>query len=290
MHPQRNKSSKNHYSQITATVSVALVLTLVGLIAMTALTVHALARQMEEEVGYTVVLSDSVTNAQAQDLGSAIKRLPSTANVTFRSAEQVLARWQEMAGADSILSLTETNPFLPEWDVTVKPSWASPDSLRSIARRLTALDMVEQVSCRDDQAKVADATVTTVTTVLAIVAAVLGLISFFLISNAIRLSVYARRHSIHAMRLVGAKNGFIRRPFLVEALLSALMAATAASAIIAAAYYYLISNYAEIALTLPLEFLLWTIAGIFVAGIIICLMAALFSTNRYLRTDAGRLV
>ena len=122
-------------------------------------------------------------------------------------------------------------------------------------------------------------------TVLLSVAAALLLISFVLINNTVNLSIYSRRFLIHTMKLVGATTAFIRRPFVVAGAVNGLISAAVASVLLV-----LLRIYAASAEPMAAVALTWTrmgilIAGVAVCGVVICSLAAIISTNRFLRSS-----
>ena len=122
--------------------------------------------------------------------------------------------------------------------------------------------------------------------ILIIIAAALLLISFVLINNTVRLTVYSRRFLIHTMKLVGATGAFIRRPFLQINLLQGVIAGVLASGILVG-FTAWAASLKEVLLTafLPWDAVGLLCLGMIVAGMIICTLAALLATNRYLRKD-----
>lgn len=274
------------YSQITSTVSVSLVLLMLGVISLLGIGARKVAGQMEEQVGFTVVMTDSASARNINSMGTILKRAPYTAEATYISAAEVLDRWNSLLGEGD--SVAGSNPFLPEWEVKVKHGYSSPDSLIAIASRLRSYPDVADVSCRTDVADAINSTVNMLTITFVAIAAVLLIISFFLISNTIRLAVYSHRHTIHAMRLVGATGGFIRRPFVGTAVMCGLIAAAAATAVLAAAVLYISTIFPPLLQLDALEYGC-VAGGMFVIGIAICAIAAVVATNRYLRMDYDEL-
>ena len=122
-----------------------------------------------------------------------------------------------------------------------------------------------------------------VAVVLIVIAATLLLISFMLINNTVRLTIYSRRFTIHTMKLVGATPGFIRKPFLINNSVHGVIAAIMTSAILAGLLYYAHSFDASIAHAVAWDKAVWVFAGILVTGVLICFVSALIATNRYLR-------
>ncbi len=273
-------------SQIMSAISVCLVLILMGLTAMAGLAARNVAKAVEQQIGMTVVLCDSLDSSSINAVGAKIRQVPGVENIEFTSASDVLHRWNAMMGShDSILT---ADAFLPEWDVKMKAESSTPQSLAKAADTIRHFDGVFDVAVQQDMAEDIHSTVDTGTLIFIILASVLGIISFVLISNTVRLAVYARRDTIHAMRLVGATRGFIRRPFVMSALLEGLAAATAASVILAGALFYAGNLWPEITETIAWEEAAWVFCGLYVSGALLCTAAALFATNRYLRIDYDR--
>ena len=127
--------------------------------------------------------------------------------------------------------------------------------------------------------------ITRLTWIMLAVAAALLVISFVLINNTVSLAVYSRRFVIHTMRLVGATGAFIRRPFLAAGAMTGLVAAVAASAVLAAVQAYVMRMDPAVAATLDWRASALIYAALAVAGVLICLIASVVATNRYLRSD-----
>jgi cell division transport system permease protein len=120
--------------------------------------------------------------------------------------------------------------------------------------------------------------------VLLVLAVLLTIISFELINNSVRLGIYARRFIIHTMKLVGASWGFIRRPFIVSAVVTGLIAALIANGVLACCFYAIQSYQA-------LTWFDFAIVGVsvLVFGIAITTLCTFASVNKYLRMKAGEL-
>lgn len=273
------------YSQITSIVSVALVLLMLGMIASGGFAVRNAARQMSEDVGVTVVMSDTATVEMTRAVGRRMASAGYARTLRYVDAKSVLERWKVLSGEDAE-GLTGENPFTGEWDMSVKAGYASRDSLEMIAKELHLMAGVEEVNGQSDIADAIGDGIDLATWIFAVVAGVLALISFVLISNTIRLAVYSRRLTIHAMLLVGATRGFIRRPFVMSGFLGGVMAATGATVVLGGAYYYMVSQYAVVGELVTLADAAWIAGGLYAVGALICVTASLLATNRYLRMDS----
>ena len=128
-----------------------------------------------------------------------------------------------------------------------------------------------------------------VSIILLVLAVLLTFVSFSLISNTVRLSVYARRFVIHTMKLVGASWGFIRRPFLKQAVGVGIIAAILANGVLGAGVYGLYLTQPGVSDIVTWEVLAITAASILLFGIVITALCAWLAVNKFLRMKAGEL-
>ena len=271
---------------LTTVVSVTLVLLLVGIIAAIWIAADAETRRLREQIELSVVLSDSVPSAAAADISERLKQQPYAANVTVISRQQALESWKNDTGED-LQEIFGVNPFSEEVTFTVKADYAASDKIKGIVSRIEMWPGVEEVSSPDtEMVDAMNQNIGALTVILAIIAAVMLVISFVLINNTVHLTVYSRRFTIHTMQLVGATNGFIRRPILIDNLLAGLLAGLIASAVMAVA----IVAARDSAMPDIADFFGWGAYGIVagslvIVGMLLCVVASLFSANLYLKKD-----
>lgn len=274
-------------SQLTATLSVALVLAVLGLSAALGFAAHNTADILRRQVGFVVVMNEDATTAQLNAMKTLWVGSPKISDVKYASPDEVLQRWNSQMGTSGVDAelLGGVNPFLPEFEVNVSAACAHPDSVSQLAGQAAAMEGVREVKVNTATAADLQHTVGSIMLVLAILGGVLLVISFALINNTIRLSIYSHRFVIHTMRLVGATAAFIRRPFVNRAMICGVIAAAIATLLTGAAGAWLHSADPSIAALIgPLD-AAWIVAGMFVAGICICAIAAIFATNRYIRLN-----
>ncbi|MDE5786772.1 MAG: permease-like cell division protein FtsX [Duncaniella sp.] len=269
-------------TRLTATASVALVLLIAAIAAMAGIVARNLSDAVRESVGFTVVLRNDVTASETAAVRDALQASPGIARIEYSSAQKVLERWQLDLDED-IEVLAGVNPFSPEFEVNVTAACARPDSIDTIITPLASIPQIDEIITHTTVATELNATFDSLRMILLIIAGALLIISYVLISNTVRLAIYARRFDIHTMKLVGATPGFIRRPFLAANVVNGLVAGIIASAILTAILIYCHSLEPRIVdYITPVAYaatILSTIAG----GIMICLIAALAATNKYLR-------
>ncbi len=277
-------------SHLTTIVSVTLVLMLVGIIAMVWVGANSETRRLREQVELCAVMADSLSNAQANEIGRQISKEPFSKKVIVVSKEQALKNWTADTGED-LAELYGINPLSPEVTFTLKAEWNGYDKIESIKRKVEAIPGVESVDAPESEmVEAMNANIAGMTLILGIVAAVMLVISFVLINNTVQLTIYSRRFTIHTMQLVGATGGFISRPVVMNNALCGLMAGMLSSLILAASLAC--APYAGIGDLLSV--ISWQVfgciaGGMIALGMILCSLTAWIATARYLRKDYDEL-
>lgn len=273
-------------AHLTTIVSVTLVLLMVGIIAAVTCAASRETRRLKEQIELSVVLGDSCSDAAADSLARRIAAMPFAASADAISRDDAMKQWSDDTGED-LEEVLGVNPFSPEVAVAIRADYASADSLKSVGSRLKALPHVQEVAVPDaSMVESMNRNIRTLSYVLGAIAAVMLVISFVLINNTVHLAISARRFTIHTMQLVGATDSFIRRPFLTDNLLNGAISGAIASAILAGA----LAGARSAGMTEITRLVGWGAwgvisAGLIVAGMLICTLAALLATHRYLRAD-----
>lgn len=285
---KHNKEIKISYwaAHLTTIVSVSLVLVIIGIIALITFSAATETRKLRERLQVSVVMADNVSDSVAASLAKEVATRPFALSVDVVTKEDALNNWKNDTGED-LESLFGVNPLSPEVAFTVKSGYASESALKKIESELKAMPGVESVALPDStMVENMNRNIETFAIVLGIIAAVMIVISFVLINNTVHLAVYARRFTIHTMQLVGATDGFIRRPFIFNNMLSGLISGLGASGIMAIALAAAPSG----GFTDVTSYISWVVygivaAGMVAAGVLLCGIAAWIATTRYLRQD-----
>lgn len=285
---KKTKEVKISYlaAHLTTIVSVTLLLLLVGAIGILGVAARNAARQIREQQQVNIVMADSVSDGMAQAVSRRIASRPFALDCRVVTKAEALADWNEQTGED-LEAVAGYNFLSPEIEFRLKEEYGSAQQLKKVEKELKALPGVAEVIPPDPQ------TVSGMNSffghaflVLGITALVMILISFVLINNTVLLTIYSRRFTIHTMQLVGATDGFIRRPFIRNNLLSALIAATLASGIIAAVLYLLKENeFPELFTYVDTAGILIVVGALYICGLLVCGLSAWISTTRFLRRD-----
>ena len=181
------------------------------------------------------------------------------------------------------------NPFSATLEVRLKSAYANRDSLRWISAALKKDPRVADVAYQEDLMDSVNDNLRKVSVALLALSVLLTCVSFSLINNTVKLGMYARRFTIHTMKLVGASWGFIRRPFLGNAVGIGLLAALLADAVLAAGVYALYTYEPGIMTVITWQVMAVTGAAVFLCGFVITLLCAYVAVNKFLRMKAGDL-
>lgn len=273
---------------VTLCISTTMVLVLLGLVVFSVLTSHNLSAWVKENLTVTVMLGDDASTNDAKRLCRDLYYRPYSKNIDYVSKEQALKEQTAAMGSDPSEFLG-ANPFVATLELQLNSDYANRDSLRWIARELKKNPKVTDVAYQEDLMDNVNMNLSRINIVLLILALLLTFVSFSLINNTVRLSVYSRRFLIHTMKLVGASWGFIRRPFMQQGLLVGILAGLLAIAVLGGCIYALYTYEPNILNIITWRELAITAVAVLLFGIIITAVCSWISVNKFLRMTAGEL-
>ena len=273
---------------VTLCISTSMVLVLLGLVVFSVQTSRNLSQWVKENLTVTVILSDKVSTDQAKQFSEYLYARPFSKNIDYISREQALKEQTEAMGSDPSEFLG-MNPFPATLELQLNSDYANADSLTWIADELRKNKEVADVAYQVDLMDSVNRNLAKLNILLLVLALLLTVISFSLINNTVRLSVYSRRFLIHTMKLVGASWGFIRRPFMKQGLMVGIIAALLAIMALGAAIYALYYYEPGILRIITWRELLITALSVLVFGLVITLTCSYVSVNRFLKMPAGEL-
>lgn len=200
---------------------IALSLFVVGLFGVAAHNIRVVLDQVESRVEIVAYLRDDAPTEAVEALEAEITAMEQVREVIYVSRAQAmeLAR-QQLRDFETIFTELETNPFPASLEITLHPGLRSSRVVRDIADRVQRYPFVEDVRFGQDWLDKVYLLRRVAAAAALVVGGAFAAVASLIISSAIRLAVFARRDEIAIMRMVGATNGFVRRPFLLEGLLT----------------------------------------------------------------------
>lgn len=259
-------------------------LLLLGIVAFLGIAASSVTNSIKENMGFDVILKEGTSEADVNRLKQRWTGAEYVSSLKYFSAEDALRKWEADTGED-LIGLLGVNPFSPEFEVKVKPEYANNDSINKITAGLKDNMCVAEINVHTEMVDSINNNIRSMAAVLIIVAAALILISFVLINNTVRLTVYSRRFIIHTMKLVGATGGFIRRPFIINNIIHGVIASVISMILLGGLLYYTRSLDATVVDAITLTSVSYVFGALLIIGILICAFAALLATNKYLRTS-----
>ncbi len=266
-------------SYLSSVISISMVLLLAGLSGLMAVNAHSVSDFFRENIKLSVLFSGSTEESYAKEVASLLKNEPFVKEVNFISKEQGTAEMAEILGAD-FLTVFETNPIPLSMDLFLKAQYMDPDSLLVVENRLADIGGVEEVVYQESLVNTINQNMERAGYVIGVIILLLLFISFVLINNTVRLNLFAKRFTVHTMKLVGARRSFIRKPFLKKALLQGTVSGLLSVAILSTGVYLVYRDLPELFNILDINMVLAVFAGVIAIGILLCLLSTFFIVNR----------
>lgn len=273
---------------ITAAISTTLVLVLLGIIVLFVITAQNLSTYVKENINVSVLISDEMDSLQIKSMEKMLKQAPYAKSVEYISKEQALVEEIQAQGIDPT-EFIGVNPYTASFEVKIHADHANPDSISSAVKKLKGNPNVVDVIYSKDLIKSVNDNIRKVSIILLIIAALFTYISFALINNTVRLTIFSKRFIINTMKLVGASWNFIRRPFLTQSFTLGIASAIIADALIIGGIYWLHNFEPQITAVIDLKAIIIVSAAVFLFGIIITYFCTLFSLNKYLKMSSNEL-
>ena len=207
------------FAAVTVIAACLLIIAIFGLVAYNiGVLIDGLASQNE----IAVFVDENLSREEAQALQQSLESVPNVESVTFVPKEEAFDIYLEMLGEDAYImeDLREDNPLRDEYRIVMKDVALHDETVE-------ALKEVVGIAAANSEKEISDKLMQMQRIVNAVsytLVALLGAVSIFIISNTVRLAMFARREEISIMKMVGATDGFIRIPFIVEGMTLGLMA------------------------------------------------------------------
>ncbi|MGN0188124.1 MAG: cell division protein FtsX [Candidatus Cryptobacteroides sp.] len=264
---------------LSSVISISLVLLLVGVAGLLLVNARSVSDYFKENMKVSVLLKQDVTETEAIAYAKILDGMRFVRSTEYISKEQGAREMKALLG-DDFLDVFETSPIPVSVEMTLKADYVSADSLAMVRDEISKSRLVDEVVYQHSLVDALNANLSKISVVLGIFIALLLFVSFVLINNTVRLNVYARRFTIHTMKLVGATRGFIRAPFVVQAVFQGLFSAMVAIIMLLALLFVLRNEFAQLFAIFRLELLMLVMGIVVVTGIVLCVVSTWFVVNR----------
>ena len=276
---------RNNWMSVASIGTVAVSLFIFGMFLMMVMNMNKLAENMESQVQINVYLLDKVDREQARDIEKDLKKIEGVESVGFVTKDEAMERFKDRLGDQKTLldALDETNPLPDSFEVTV----TNPDLVKTAAEKMEKIDGVECAKYGQDVME----HLFEITRLLRIfgftLMLVLAFATLFIISNTIRLTVFARRKEIAIMKYVGATDWFIRWPFVMEGMVLGLFGSIIAVMVLRTAYIAMAEKVYDTLAFFPLipeqPFLTYITIIVVISGMVVGAIGSAVSIKKFLK-------
>ena len=272
----------------TSVVALAIALVLIGIVALLGWQGQNVAEALRQRASEVeVFLEDGAAAEVAARVGERLRTAADVDSVRYVSHEEAAEIFREAFGEEA--DLYDDAQFLPaSYRVRLGGSMANPDSLERFAEAVATWAAVEDVAYDRASVEAVERNLRVFSSVGLAVSGLVVLAALFLVGNTVRLSIFSRRMLIRTMKLVGATNAFIRRPFLVEGVVQGLAAGVAAGLVLWGLYGLFLrfirsADGGAAAVGWPGGTPLLSMAVLVVLGVVLGLLASSVAVRRFIR-------
>lgn len=281
------RSTKSAY--YISTLSVSMILFLLGIIAYTVINIARASERLMGDMCITLLVKEGLGDDKTKTLRDRIAATDGVAKVEYTTKEQAAADFRAYAGEDLRVFLDD-NPLPASFEVYLLDDYENPVEPSKVASVLGGYEGVSEVLCRGDLLEQVSRNVYKGRIIAASFMLALLVVSVILIGNTVRMVVHSKRFLIKTMRLVGATDGFIRAPFMREALYQGLSAGVTAWVLLTAVIMAVDHLSPEMPFSMEdLRMLALLYGSVMAVGVIICLVSTALALRRYLNIDNSSL-
>jgi cell division transport system permease protein len=271
------------FAALASTSAIAVALVLIGVMALVGYKGQQVSTWLRQRVGELEVHLQEVDPSVAEALTTRAQAMPgvtSTRYISQKEAQKIFRR-DFGEGADQFFE----SGFLPaSIRVQVASDYANPDSLQALRSEFSTWSRVDEVIYNRELLAKVQRNLQLFTIVGLGLGSIVVIAALFLVGNTIRLTIYARRLLIRTMKLVGATDAFIRRPFLIEGALQGLLAGLLSAGVVGGLYALMV-NYLS-ALRVSSVALAVLLAGIVLVGLVLGWLGSLVAVRRFIKNVA----
>ena len=279
--PNKKKRFSFIEARITSTLSVSLVLFILGIMALMGILANNLSVYVRENIGFSIILKETVQEKEINKLQRLLENADYVKAAQYISKEDALKEVM-LALGENPEEIVGVNPMQASIEVRLKADYAHPDSIIVIDKQLRSEKGIEDIQFQKDLIQSVNENMRTIGIILFALALILMIISYVLISNTIRLTAYSRRFIIYTMKLVGATPGFIRRPFVLSNIVCGIIAAIIAIIMLTVCISYIINEFDNFYTLITTQMLLTVYGIVLLLGILLTGISSFFAVNRYI--------
>jgi cell division transport system permease protein len=290
MNKSKNKTLNRKIISSSASViiSLSLVLFVVGLLSLALINAQKLSNYIKENIGFSIMLKENTNQFEVKKFNKSVDAMPFTKSTSFVSKDAATSELESDLG-EEFVDFLGFNPILASIDVKLNPDYSNNDSLSVISNNLIKNSLVHEIYYQKNLISRINNNVKKLSLFLITFCIILFFIAFALINNTIRLSVYSKRFLIKTMRLVGAQNSFIQKPFILDGLYQGMYSAIFAIFMLMGSIQLVQAETASLLNITDLKIIGLVFILIFIIGIILSSLSTYFAVKKFINVSESEL-
>ncbi len=275
-------------SYLTTIVSITLVLFSIGLVGMLLLHAKKLSDYVKENISFTVIINKNVKAADIVEIQKKLDANPYVKSTEFIDEDKAALLFQKEVGEDFVKTLGY-NPLNNSIEVHLKAEFASPEIFSKIEKDLSKNENIKEVYYQKSLVSLVNDNIKKISIIILGFCILLLLIAIALINNTIRLSVYSKRFIIKTMQLIGATEGFIRKPFLKVSIIYGVISALLSIIMLSGVLFVSRKQIPDIVSLQNIDMFLILFVLVIITGLIISVCSTYLAVHKYLRSKTETL-
>ena len=290
MAQQENKRlrRKVRNSYFISTVSISLVLFLLGSVGYLIMNALRATEQMQESMTIYVMLDNDISTDDANAVGTRLRDMEEVRDAVFVSKEAAAEDFKHYVGGD-FEEFLEYNPLPDSWEVRMKSDYSTREAVEKFEKSALGWQGVDEVVYQKNVVEQIGSNIRSFNLVLLLFGGTLLFISLILLTNTIRVSIFSKRYLINTMKLVGASKGFIMRPFLWDSFKQGLVSGLIATALFMAMIAGLNSKLPDVMILAGDMPILIIVGAMMAGGVVISLLFTTFALNKFINMNTARI-
>ena len=291
MKDDKRLKRKVRNSYIVSTVSIMLVLFLLGSVGYLMVAAMKVADTLQESIAVTVELKNGLSDEQKEAINKRLTAEEVVATIAYQAKEEKIedTEFRKMFESSEFEEILGENPLLDSFELTLTAASADKELIDTFIGGISKIDGVDRVSYPALMAERLHATVGKIRLVLLLFGGALLIISLILLSNTIRLAIFSKRYLINTMKLVGATKWFIMKPFLGSSVTQGILAGLGASVLFGLAVYGLNEAIPELMTIAEAGKIAIILGAMILGGVVISGLFTIFALNKFVNMKSNKI-
>lgn len=275
-------------SYIISTISIALVLFLLGSVGYLIFNAVRTTNMMKENFTIHLMLDNGINDEKREEIGKKLSGNEAVKQVDFVSKDVAAANFKEQVGGDFVEFL-EFNPLPDSYEIKLHSKFSDKDFVKAFDKELAGWDGVNEVVYQKTVIEQIGVNINKFNLILTLFGGALLVIALILLNNTIRLTIYSKRYLINTMKLVGASKWFIVKPFLFRSILHGIYAWLIAAVMFIGLVAGLGEGLPEMTFLSENMPVYVTLGGMLLLGILISALFTLFAVNKFVKMNTTKI-